>query len=291
MNLRPVLAVLTLAAGSVLAGPQVAALSVTNPSVSAATTSPMPVAAQAVPDERLEALGAGDMVHITVFRNPDLTTDTRVSDRGTVLFPMIGEVSLAGLTSAQAAQAIAAKLRGGGFVVNPEVTVAATQVNSRQVAVLGNVVKPGRYPLDSLNVHLTDFLATAAGIAPTGSDRVTIISIRDGRQQKMEVDLSDMFRSGDMARNVSLEPGDTIYVERAPMVYVYGEVQKGGAYRVEPDMTVMQAIALASGITPRGTDRGIKLTRRDGTRTRQLDARLTYRVQPDDVIQVQESLF
>ena len=75
------------------------------------------------------------------------------------------------------------------------------------------------------------------------------------------------------------------------MVYVYGEVQKGGAYRVEPDMTVMQAIALASGITPRGTDRGIKLTRRDGTRTRQLDARLTDRVQPDDVIQVQESLF
>jgi len=90
---------------------------------------------------------------------------------------------------------------------------------------------------------------------------------------------------------VALEPGDTIFVQKAPMVYVYGEVQKGGAYRVEPDMTVMQAIAMGGGITPRGTDRGIKISRRDGKGVRKIDANLTDAVQADDVIYVRESLF
>ncbi len=75
------------------------------------------------------------------------------------------------------------------------------------------------------------------------------------------------------------------------MVYVYGEVQKGGAYRVEPDMTVMQAIAMGGGITPRGTDRGIKISRRDGKGVQRIDANLTDVVQADDVIYVRESLF
>jgi polysaccharide export outer membrane protein len=175
-------------------------------------------------------------------------------------------------------------------VVNPEVTVSIAQVNSRQVSVLGNVNKPGRYPLDSVNVKLTDVLATAGGVGPTGADMVTIVSAGNGK--KADVDLAAMFRNGDLTKNVDLQPGDTIYVHRAPMVYVYGEVQKGGAYRLEPQMTVMQAIALASGITPRGTERGIKLTRRDaGGSVKKIDVALTDPVQADDVIYIRESLF
>jgi polysaccharide export outer membrane protein len=239
---------------------------------------------------RLESLGMGDMVRITVFRNPDLTTEARVNERGTILFPMIGEVPVAGLTPSQAGARIAEKLRTGRFVVNPEVTVAIAQVNSRQVSVLGNVNKPGRYPLDAINVKLTDVLATAGGVAPTGADLVTIVSATNGK--KADVDLAAMFRNGDLSKNVELQPGDTIYVHRAPMVYVYGEVQKGGAYRLEPHMTVMQAIALASGITPRGTERGIKLSRRDATgNVKKIDVALTDGVEPDDVIYVRESLF
>jgi len=230
-------------------------------------------------------------VRITVFRNPDLTTEARVSERGTILFPMIGEVPVAGLTPSQAGQRIADKLRSGRYVVNPEVTVSMMQVNSRQVSVLGSVMKPGRYPLDSTTTHLTDFIALAGGVGPTGFDEVTVITNRNGRQEKMEIDLAEMFRNGDLTRNIALEPGDTVYVHKAPMVYVYGEVQKGGAYRVEPNMTVMQAIAMASGITPRGTERGIKISRRDGTGVKRIDASLTTTVQPDDVVYVQESLF
>jgi len=277
------------------AAQHVADLSVTQagrPAPSVAMAQPAAPAAVSPAEMRLESLGMGDRIRVTVFRNPELTTEARVSEKGTILFPMVGEVEVAGLTPDQAAQRIGDKLRAGRYVVNPEVTVSTMQVNSRQVSVLGSVVKPGRYAIDSTNMRLTDFLASAGGIAPTGSDRVTILTNRDGRPEKLEVDVAEIFRNGDLSHNVSLQPGDTIFVERAPMVYVYGEVQKGGSYRLEPGMTVMQAIAMGGGITPRGTERGIKISRPDGHGgTRRIEAHLTDRVQADDVIQVQESLF
>jgi polysaccharide export outer membrane protein len=282
------LAVALLALCGVGNAAQTASLSVTQPSLASATPTAAPDAPPMAAEARLESLGMGDMVRVTVFRNPDLTTEARVSERGTIVFPMIGEVPVAGLTPSQAGTRIADKLRAGKYVVNPEVTVSIAQVNSRQVSVLGNVNKPGRYPLDALNVKLTDLISTAGGIAPTGSDFVTIVS-QSGT--KSDVDLASMFRSGDMSKNVELAPGDTIYVHKAPMVYVYGEVQKGGAYRVEPNMTVMQAIALGGGITPRGTERGIKISRRDQGSVKRIDASITDPVQPDDVIYVRESLF
>ncbi|HUJ00404.1 MAG TPA: polysaccharide export protein EpsE [Usitatibacter sp.] len=242
-------------------------------------------------DASLDAIGAGDLVKITVFRNPDLTTETRVSERGTVFFPLIGEVHLGGMTPYQAGNAIAARLRVGRFVVNPEVNVSLTQVNSRQVAVLGAVNKPGRYPIDSQTSRLTDFIAAAGGIAPPGADYVTLVSTQDGKTVKRDVDLDAIFRDGDLSQNVQLQPGDTIYVEKAPMVYIYGQVQKAGAYRLEPHMTVMQALALGGGLTPRGTQRGIRIARRTPQGVREIDAHLTDPVQNDDVIYVSESLF
>jgi polysaccharide export outer membrane protein len=239
----------------------------------------------------LESLGMGDMVRITVFRNPELTTEARVSERGTVLFPMIGEVQVAGLTPSQAGKRIADKLSQGRYVVNPEVTVSMMQINSRQVSVLGNVNKPGRYPIDAQTAHLTDFIAVAGGLSPTGSEEVTVVSTKDGKTTKREVNLAAIFNQGDVSQNIELQPGDTVYVHKAPMVYVYGEVQKGGAYRVEPNMTVMQAIAMGGGVTPRGTLRGIKISRRDGSSVREINARLTDTVKPDDVVYVSESLF
>jgi polysaccharide biosynthesis/export protein len=105
------------------------------------------------------------------------------------------------------------------------------------------------------------------------------------------VNLVEMFRSGDLSKNLALQPGDTIFVHKAPMIYIYGEVQRAGAYRLEPHMTVMQALALGGGITARGTQRGIKITRKNGDQVANLDARLTDPVQTDDVIYVRESLF
>ena len=250
----------------------------------------MPVAQ---PSQVLEAVGAGDMLRITVFRNPELTTEARVTEQGTIAFPMIGDVPVTGLTPQQVGNRIADKLRAGKFVVNPEVSVAMAQVNSRQVSVLGNVTKPGRYPIDNVNSRLLDFVAAAGGVSGTGSDSVTVVQVRDGKTIKTDVDLDRMFRQGDaIATNMELQPGDTIFVHRAPVVYVYGEVQKAGAYRLEPHMTVMQAIAMGGGLTVRGTERGVRIHRRDANgNVKKMEVALTDQVQTDDVVFVRESLF
>src|SRR5205085_5214836 len=96
---------------------------------------PQQLAPQQTADAALEAVGPGDMLHITVFRNPDLTTDAKVSDQGTVLFPLVGDVKVTGLSPQQVGARIATLLRDGKFVVNPEVAVSMAQVNSRQVSV------------------------------------------------------------------------------------------------------------------------------------------------------------
>jgi len=239
-----------------------------------------------------ETLGEGDSIRITVFQNPDLTTETRISERGTITFPLVGEIALAGLAPVDAEARIADKLIKGKFVLKPQVSLNVIRVRSRQVSVLGQVARPGRYPLDDTSSNLTDILALAGGVSPTGDDNVTVMVTRNNKTAKLEINVPSMYRTGDLSRNLQLENGDTIFVQRAPVFYIYGEVQRAGSYRLEQAMTVMQALSLGGGVTPRGTDRGLKIRRRapDGT-FQAVDARLTDPVQPDDVIYVRESLF
>jgi len=239
-----------------------------------------------------ELLGAGDTLRITVFQNPDLTTEARISEQGTILFPLIGEVALGGQTPTAAAARIASQLKQGDFLKNPQVSVTVVQVRSRQISVLGLVARPGRYALDDTSSKLTDILALAGGIVPGGDDTVTVMGNRGGKIQKLEIDVPGMYRGGDLSSNIEVQNGDTIFVPRAPVFYIYGEVLRAGAYRLEPKATVMNALSLGGGLTPRGTERGLKINRRmpDGG-MKKLDARLVDQIQPDDVIYVPESLF
>ncbi len=239
-----------------------------------------------------ETLGEGDTVRITVFQNPDLTTETRISERGTISFPLIGEVALGGLTPAGAEARIAEQLIKGKFVMKPQVGLNVVRVRSRQVSVLGQVAHPGRYPLDDTSSSVTDLLALAGGIGPTGDDNVIVMVMRNGKTARLEINVPTMYRTGDLSQNIQLQSGDTIFVQRAPVFYIYGEVQRAGVYRAEPAMTVMQALSVGGGVTPRGTDRGLKIRRKAGDGNfRTIDAQLTDRVEPDDVIYVRESLF
>ena len=239
-----------------------------------------------------ETLGAGDTIRVTVFQNPDLTTEVRISERGTIVFPLIGEIALGGQTPVGAGNRIAAQLRQGNFMKDPQVNVSVVQVRSRQVSVLGNVARPGRYALDDTNLTLTDILALAGGISPGGADTVTVVTNRNGSEKKLEINVPEMIAKGTMSPNFEIQNGDTIYVQRAPVFYIYGEVQRAGAYRLEPDMIVMHALSLGGGLTPRGSDRGLAIHRRmpDGA-VRKIDAKLFEAVRPDDVIYVKESLF
>ena len=239
-----------------------------------------------------ETLGAGDTIRVTVFQNPDLTTEVRISERGTIVFPLIGEVVLGGMTPAGAGSRIATQLKQGGVMKDPQVSVSIVQVRSRQVSVLGNVVRPGRYALDDTSLTLTDILALAGGISPGGADTVTVVTSRNGSEKKREINVPEMIARGDMAANFEIQNGDTIFVQRAPVFYIYGEVQHAGAYRLEPDMVVMHALSLGGGLTPRGSERGVSIHRRmpDGA-VRKLEVKLFESVRPDDIIYVKESLF
>lgn len=246
-------------------------------------------AALAQPGERL---GDGDSVRITVFQNPDLTTETRISERGTITFPLIGEVALAGLTRDAAQARIAARLRDGKFVLDPQVGVELVTVRSRQVSVLGEVAHPGRYALDGARMTLTDVLALAGGIAPDGDNTVTVVTQRGGKAETVRVNVPAMYRGGTLAQDIALHSGDAVYVPRAPVFYIYGEVRRPGVYRLAAGMTVMQALSVGGGLTERGTERGLEVRRSAaGGKPRTIEAHLSARVEPEDVIYVKESLF
>ncbi|MBX3687182.1 MAG: polysaccharide export protein EpsE [Rhodocyclaceae bacterium] len=238
------------------------------------------------------ALGAGDIVRITVFQNPDLTTETRVSENGTVTFPLIGNVELGGQTIAKAEQTVASKLREGGFVLKPQVNILPLQIRGNQIAVLGQVNRPGRYPLETFNTRLSDMLATAGGIAASGADTVVLIGVRDGKSVRREIDLPTLFAAGSDADNEVLSGGDVIYVHRAPVFYIYGEVQRPGAFRLERNMSVMQGLATGGGTSARGTVKGLQVHRRDADGKLQvIEPKMDDLLKPDDVIYIKESLF
>jgi len=227
-----------------------------------------------------EKLGIGDAVRVTVFQQPDLTTEARISERGTVALPLIGEAKVAGMTAVDAAAKIAGELKKGKYLKNPQVSIALVTLRSQQVSVLGLVARPGRYALDDTSSRLADVIAAAGGLTPEGSSTVTVI--RGGGRQQVSL----------LGKSFQLQGGDTIHVDRAPVFYIYGEVTRAGAYRLEPGLTVMQAISLGGGITPRGSDRRLKLRRAgpDG-KIVETDVALRDAVKADDVIYVKESLF
>lgn len=227
-----------------------------------------------------EKLGIGDAVRVTVYQQPDLTTDARVTERGTIKMPLVGEVKVAGVSLAEAGKLIGEELQKGQYLKNPQVSVALTTLRSRQVSVLGMVARPGRYALDDTSSQLADVIAAAGGISAGAED--TVIVLREGREHKVNV----------LAKPFQLQGGDTVNVERAPVFYIYGEVSRSGAYRLEPNMTVMQAIAAGGGVTPRGSDRRVKLRRTDEKgKLWEKDVKLTDRVKTNDVIIIKESLF
>lgn len=239
-----------------------------------------------------DILGPGDSVRITVFQNPDLSTEARVSPQGTVRMPLLGPIEVRSLSTDEAAELIARRLREGDILKAPEVGVSLLQVRSRQVSVLGQVGRPGRYPLDDTSARLVDVLAVAGGIAAGGADKITLITSRNGHPERLEIDVASLYDRADTQANIELENGDSIFVQRAPVFYIYGEVQRAGAYRLEDNLNVIQALSLGGGITRRGTERGIRIHRRNGDGTlAKLDAKPSDRVLPDDVIYVDESLF
>lgn len=250
-------------------------------------------AAADVAAQDLYRIGPGDALKITVYQSPDLSVDTKVTEAGVISYPLLGSVKLGGLTVTQAETAIADALKKGEFVKNPQVIIVVTQVRANQVNVLGQVGSPGRFPLDLAGMRLTEVLALAGGVAQaSGSETVVLVGNRNGKPYRQEIDLPSIFTENGRVNDVVVQPGDVVWVDRGPQIYLYGEVQRPGQIRLERNMTVMQALAVAGGLTQRGTLRGLRINRRDAAgRFVTLEPAMEDRLREGDVVYIRESLF
>lgn len=236
-------------------------------------------------------MGTGDVLRITVYGQPDLTTEARVGESGNISFPLIGDVKLAGVTPAQGEAEIAKRLSKGGFILEPFVSLNVVQYRGQQISVLGRVNRPGKFMLEKVS-RVSDVLALAGGVAGDAADTITLIRERDGKTEYREIDVLAMLKAGGETANETVGDGDIVNVPRQPMFYIYGEVQRPGTFRLEQNMSVVQALSMGGGLTSRGTQRGITILRRDANGVmQQLDTQLADLVKKDDVVYVKESLF
>ena len=237
-------------------------------------------------------LGPGDAIGIQVYQSPDLSVDARVAESGGINYPLVGSLQLGGLTISEAEKKIADALRTGGFVKVPQVNIILRQVRGNQVAVLGQVSKPGRFPLETFNTRVSDMLAMAGGTTPTGDDVLIVSGQRGGKPFRKIIDIPALFLNAKTDDDIVLAGGDTLYVNKAPMFYIYGEAQRPGPYRIERGMTVMQALAQGGGPTVRGSQNRLRLHRRDiDGKVVETTPQLTDIVRSEDVLYVRESLF
>jgi polysaccharide export outer membrane protein len=234
-------------------------------------------------------LGAGDLLKVTVFDHPELASELRVSEAGAITFPLLGEVKAAGLSVHQLERTLASGLANGGFVRQAQVSVLIEDYQSQRFSVLGQVNKPGQYPLMTKTNVMTALAAAGGPINLVAADEATLLR-RDGTH--LGVDLISLFQ-GDPRQNLTLSAGDTLYVPKAAQFYIYGAVQHPGVYRLERGMTVSQAISAGGGLTPRGSDRRVVVRRREykGSKEHEVSLDASDLVQPDDVLRVKESLF
>jgi polysaccharide export outer membrane protein len=235
-------------------------------------------------------LGVGDWVTVQIAGQPDATS--YVGNDGTINVPLTGNIPVAGISRDQAAGRVAKALKDGGYLVDPHVTILVTQPQSQAVSVVGEVQSQGRYPITP-RTSIVDLLALAGGMKETASDIGYVLRSDDtGHINRYPVNLNLLTDVAGAPPTWTLRGGDSLVVPRAEHFSIVGEVATPGRYRIEPGMTVMQAIARAGGITERGSERRIQLKRADKPgQYKTVNAKPGDLVKADDIIRVKESLF
>jgi len=237
-------------------------------------------------------LGPGDELEVTVYGAPDLSGHSRVSADGNISMPLIGYVRIAGLSSSEAEEAIEAKLRRDKVVNDPQVSVYVKEYSSSGISVTGEVAKPGFY--SALGPHrLFDVLQAAGGPTDKAANKVLI-------SHRGQDDATTLYISKDSAEigasNVELQPGDTVVVPKAGIVYVLGEVTRPGGYVLNSTggITVLQVVAAAGGPTHLASPGKTRLLRRSesGFQEQGIDLKKLLRGHAQDVsVRDQDILF
>ncbi|WP_345420330.1 polysaccharide biosynthesis/export family protein [Halioxenophilus aromaticivorans] len=244
-------------------------------------------------------LGVGDIVKITVYGQPDMTTVTRISERNSINFPLIGDVAIGGKSADEAETVIARELSRRGFVKNAQVNLfveQSFQALNDTVTILGEVARPGNYPIQGSAVEgvqsVVDLVAAAGGTTENAGAVVSLVRGGTGGRTKLDIDLYEILTSGTTnPASYKLAGGDVIFVPEMDVFYIYGQVQRPGRYRLERGMRVMQALSVSGGISDRGSEKGVEIKRNVDGAIKDIDVDATDEVLKGDVIYVKERLF
>lgn len=247
-------------------------------------------------------IGPQDVVVIAVLDQPSLGGKYVVEADGSFTFPHLGPVKAAGLT-VRALETSLRKRLSETLFRNPQVTVGVETYRSQRVFIMGEVRTSGRHQLSG-SMTLVEVLAAAGGVTPAAAGEAVIVRARDGsnidavlpgQDKNAEVITVDLVKlqSGELKQNVMLRDGDTVYVPRAEMAYIFGEVKSPGAYPIQRGMTVLQALSLAGGHTENGALNRIKIHRIENGKKIEISVKnpLTEIVKPGDTIVVPERWF
>lgn len=259
-----------------------------------------PAPPPAPPSSSQYIVGRHDVLSITVFGEPEISRRYTIDADGTLDFPFIGRVKTDGLTLRRIEDLLVKRL-GAGFLVNPQVTVEVVEFRSQSIFITGEVRAPGAYPVKG-NMTLVEALALA-GPTQGASNEVVVVRPNETRDRSgpvlpndvdsaetTKVNIRDL-QSGKISANVLLRPGDTIFVPKAETFFVSGHVRSPGSFIYEPGIQVLQAIALAGGLTERGSGRGMKILRTVDGKQQSIDAKPTDPVRPGDTIVVRQRYF
>lgn len=240
-------------------------------------------------------IGAGDLLRITVYGEPALTGVFRVDNDGSFPYQYLDRVKAQGLTPA-AVESMMEQALGDGYLRNPQVSVEVAEYRSENVYVQGQVRAPGKYPLPA-NASLMDAIFLAGGSTPDAGNWVEIwhagagvaaagsaVSTAAGAKPDARVRLADV-QSG-KAQSVSIQNNDTIFVPKAERFYVIGQVRNPGAYAFDDDMTIFTAIAIAGGVTEKGSTTRISVRRLVNGQMKEIDVKPEDIVKPGDQINV-----
>jgi polysaccharide export outer membrane protein len=213
-------------------------------------------------------LGPGDVIKIEAPQAPEINSlSVRITGPGTVNLPLVEELRLGGLTTAQAEQLLMQRL--SKYIHSPQVAIFITEYASQEVTVTGAVANPGVYPMQRPRT-LFEVLSLAGGLAPnagsTVSVRTGVLDPETGQvaTHNLIVDLRDLVKDPS-AQALALRGGDSVYVPEAGVFFVEGAVGKPGSYPLRPDMTVLKAIAVAGGTDWTSVEKNVRVIRHDGT--------------------------
>lgn len=160
-------------------------------------------------------LCGADLLDITVFQQPDLNRKLRVSQNGTISFPLIGTVKVGGLSVTEAEGVISKKL--AAYLISPQITIFITEYGNKKIFVLGEVKKPGSYDLPTESqLTVLEAISLAEGFTPVAApDKTKVIRVVDGKNQVFMIVVSDITRNGQKEKDITLQPNDVVYVPQS----------------------------------------------------------------------------